>query len=58
MGIIVAYSILALLFLVLSIGFYKPKSWLELSKKHVMILKFGCFLGFLVIVVNIASRFV
>lgn len=58
MGIIAAYSILALLFLALSSGLYKPKRWLDLTDKHVKILKIGCFFGFLVIVVNIAGKLI
>lgn len=56
MGIIIAYTILALLFLALSSGFYQPKKWRELTDKHVRILKIGCFLGFLLIVANLAAR--
>jgi hypothetical protein len=56
MGIIVAYSLLALLLLSLSIGMYKPKRWNDLTDKHVKVLKFGCFFGFLVIVTNIAGK--
>jgi hypothetical protein len=56
MGIIVAYSILAILFLALSTGLFKPKKWNELTVRHVKILKVGCFFGFLVIVVNIVSK--
>jgi hypothetical protein len=57
MGIIVAYSLLALLLLSLSIGLYKPKRWNELTDKHVKVLKIGCLFGFLVIVTNIAGKF-
>jgi hypothetical protein len=56
MGIIVAYSLLALLLLALSLGLYKPKRWNDLTDKHVKVLKFGCFFGFLVIVANIAGK--
>jgi hypothetical protein len=56
MGIIVAYSLPALLLLSLSIGLYKPKRWNDLTDKHVKVLKFGCFFGFLVIVTNIAGK--
>ncbi len=58
MGVVVAYSILALVFLSLSSGLFKPKRWNDLTDKHVKILKFGCFFGFLLIVVNIAARFI
>lgn len=56
MGIVLAYTILALLLLVLSIGWYKPKKWNDLTDKHVKIFRFGCFFGFLVLVVNIVGR--
>jgi tellurite resistance protein TehA-like permease len=57
MGIVVAYSLLALFFLALSIGLYKPKRWNDLTEKNVRFLKFGCFFGFLVITFNVASNF-
>lgn len=56
MGIIIAYSVLALLFLALAAGIFTPKTWHELPKKYVTFLKFGCFFGFLVIVFNIVRR--
>jgi len=56
MGIIVAYSILALLLLALSTGLFKPKKWNELAERHVKFLKIGCFFGFLVIVVNLLGK--
>ncbi len=56
MGIIVAYSILAILFLALSTGLFKPKKWNELTERHVKILKIGCFFGFLVIVINLVDK--
>ncbi|WP_153306359.1 hypothetical protein [Desulfopila sp. IMCC35006] len=58
MGIIVAYSILALMFLGLSSGVYKPKKWHDLTDKHVKILRIGCFLGFLLIVANLAGHLI
>lgn len=58
MGIVGAYSILALVFLALSIGLFKPKKWNDLTDKHVKVLKIGCFFGFLVIVANIVTKFV
>jgi hypothetical protein len=57
MGIIVAYALLAVVFLALSSGVYKPKRWHDLSDKHVKILKIGCFFGFLVILANLAGKF-
>ena len=57
MGIVGAYAVLALLFLALSIGWFKPKRWHDLTEKHVRILKIGCFFGFLVIVANIVAKF-
>lgn len=57
MGIIVAYALLALIFLALSSGLYKPKRWHSLSDKHVKILKIGCFFGFLVIMANLVGKF-
>lgn len=57
MGIIVAYALLALIFLALSSGLFKPKRWHELSDKHVKILKIGCFFGFLVILANLVGKF-
>jgi len=58
MGVVVAYSLLALIFLALSTGIYKPKRWHDLTDKHVKILRIGCFFGFLVIVVNIVDKFI
>lgn len=56
MGIVIAYSVLALLFLALSTGLYKPRKWRELSQRNISFLRFGCFFGFLVIVLNIAKK--
>lgn len=56
MGIVVAYSLLALLFLALAVGLYKPKKWRELPEKTVKLLKFGCMFGFLVIFFNIVTK--
>lgn len=58
MGIVVAYSLLALLFLALSVGLYKPKKWHELPEKTVKLLKFGCMFGFLVIFFNLVSKLI
>ena len=58
MGIVVAYSVLALLFLALAIGLYKPRRWNDLEDKHTKILKFGCFFGFVLIMANIIGKFV
>jgi len=58
MGIIIAYSILALIFLALSSGLFKPKRWQELTDRHVKLLKIGCFFGFLVILTSIINKFV
>lgn len=58
MGITVAYSILAVMFLALSSGVYKPKKWHDLTDKHVKILKIGCFFGFLLIVANLAAHLI
>jgi len=58
MGVVVAYSLLALVFLALTFGIYKPKRWDELTDKHVKILRIGCFLGFLVIIVKIVGKFI
>ena len=56
MEIVIAYSLLAVVFLALSTGVFKPKRWHDLTDKHVKILKVGCFFGFLVIVVKIADK--
>ena len=56
MGIIIAYSIIALLLLALATGVFKPRTWHELPKKYTIFLRFGCFFGFLVTVINIARR--
>ncbi len=58
MGVLTAYTILALLLLALSIGLYTPKRWKDLSKKHVKFLKIGCFFGFLLIVANIVGKLI
>ena len=58
MGIVVAYLVLAVVFLALSSGLYKPKRWNDLTDRHVKILKVGCFFGFLVILAKIAGKFV
>lgn len=58
MGIVVAYSLLAVVFLALSFGLFKPKRWNDLTEKNVKILKFGCFLGFLVIVANLFVKLI
>ena len=58
MGVIVAYSLLALVFLALSSGLYKPQRWNDLTDKHVKILRIGCFFGFLVILINIADKLI
>jgi hypothetical protein len=56
MGIVGAYAVLALLFLALSVGLFKPKRWHDLTDKHIKVLKIGCFFGFLVIVANIVVK--
>lgn len=56
MGVVAAYSMLALIFLALSIGLYRPKKWNDLTDKNILFLKFGCFFGFLVIAFNIAGK--
>ena len=58
MGVVVAYSILALVFLALATGKFKPRKWNDLTDKHVKILKFGCFFGFLLIVANIVAKLI
>lgn len=58
MGIVVAYSLLALVFFAMSIGLYKPKTWNDLTENHVKILRFGCFFGFLVIAANIVGKLI
>lgn len=58
MGVVAAYSMLALVFLALSIGLYKPRRWNDLTDKNVYFLRFGCFFGFLVIVFNIAGKLI
>jgi hypothetical protein len=57
MGIIIAYTLLALIFLALSSGLYKPKRWYDLSDKHLKILKIVCCFGFLVVMVNLVGKF-
>jgi hypothetical protein len=56
MGVVAAYSVLALVFLALATGLYKPRRWNDLTAKNVYFLKFGCLFGFLVIVFNIAGK--
>ena len=58
MGIVVAYLVLAVVFLALSTGLYKPKRWNDLTGKHVKILRIGCFFGFLVILAKIVGKLV
>jgi hypothetical protein len=58
MGVIIAYSILALLFLALATGIFTPGTWHDLPKKYATFLRFGCFFGFLVIVFTIARRLI
>lgn len=58
MHIVIAYLIVALLFLALATGLYKPKRWHDLTDKHAKFLRFGCFFGFLVIIANIAGKFI
>lgn len=57
MGVMVAYAILAALFLALASGVYTPKRWRELPEKNVRLLKFGCLFGFLLICANIVGKF-
>ncbi len=56
MGVVVAYSVLALVFLALVV--YTPKSWRELPEKQVKILRFGCLFGFLLLCFNIVYKFI
>ena len=55
MGVVVAYSVLALLLLALVV--FTPRRWRELPEKQVKFLKIGCFFGFLLISINIVTRF-
>lgn len=56
MGVAVAYSVLAVLFLALAAGAYTPKRWRDLEVKQVRLLKFGCLFGFVLLALNIVSR--
>jgi len=58
MKIVAAYTLLALLFLALSIGLYSPKRWQDLTEKQIKFIKFGCFFGFLLMVVNIVGKLI
>lgn len=53
----VAYLLLAVVFLALAGGLYTPKRWRALPEKHLRPLKFGCLLGALLILFNSFNHF-
>jgi hypothetical protein len=57
MFIIVSYLILAILFLLLATGIFRPKTWRELPEKKVKLIQFGCYFIFVVIILNLLARF-
>lgn len=56
MGIIVAYSVLAVIFLALSSGLFTPKSWHQLSKGNITFLRLGSFFGLLFLIFKIVNK--
>ena len=58
MAILSIYTLLAILLLLLSTGYYQPKGWRQLTEKHVTLLRTGSFLGFVIITVKLASKLI
>ena len=56
MDIIIAYSLLAIGFLLLASGFFRPKGWNQLTATHVLVLRFGCLFAFLVLLYQLGGR--
>jgi len=56
MDVIIAYVILAIGFLLLASGIFKPKGWARLNSGHITLLRFGCLFAFLVLLLQIGSR--
>jgi len=56
MVVTICYSILALIFLLLASGIFKPGTWRELPESKVKLIRFGCFFFFVVIIINVLSR--
>jgi len=56
MVVIICYTILALIFLLLASGIFKPGTWRELPERKVQLMRFGCFFFFVVIAINLLSR--
>lgn len=57
MGLMVAYLLLAAVFLVLAAGVYTPKRWRQLPEKHIKLLKFGCLFVSLLMVFGVIRDF-
>lgn len=52
----ICYVILALIFLLLATGKFKPKTWRELPERRIQLMRFGCFFFFAVITLNLVGR--
>ena len=56
MIVVICYIILALLFLLLATGKFKPKSWQDLPERKIQLIRFGCFFFFVVITLNLIGK--
>ena len=56
MNILYAYAVVALILLVLSANIVRPPKWKNLPPRHVAFLRFGCFLGFCMLLANILFK--
>jgi len=57
MIVVICYIILALLFLLLATGKFKPRTWQDLPEPKIKLMRFGCFFFFVVIALNLVARF-
>lgn len=57
MFIIVSYLILAILFLLLATGIFRPKTWHDLPERKIKLMRFGCYFISVVISLNLLARF-
>jgi len=53
----IAYTVIALLLLLLATGLLHPPSWRKLDKRTEKLLRFGCYFGFFVIAISLALKF-
>ena len=56
MFVIISYIALAIIFLLLATGIFRPKTWHELPERKIKLMTFGCYFFFVVITLNLLAR--